>query len=57
MSKETKIYEGYCVKCKKKREMKNVKVVVSKSGMDMAKGECVKCDCKMCKILGKHKSK
>ena len=46
---------GYCVRCKKKREMTNVKVSVLKSGMEAAKGECVQCRCKMCKILGKAK--
>uniref|UniRef100_A0A6M3IUF0 DUF5679 domain-containing protein n=1 Tax=viral metagenome TaxID=1070528 RepID=A0A6M3IUF0_9ZZZZ len=50
-----KTYEGYCVKCKKKREMEKVKVVVSANGMNMAKGSCIKCGCKMCKIIGKAK--
>ena len=49
----TKEYIGYCVKCKKKREMEKAKVVVSKSGMNMAKGTCIKCGTKMCRILGK----
>ncbi len=45
--------EGYCVKCKKKREMLNVKEVLSKNGRRMAKGKCSVCDCNMCRILGK----
>lgn len=46
---------GYCVRCKAKKTMKGVKVVVSKTGMKMAKGTCPKCGTKMCKILGKSK--
>jgi len=49
----SKTYEGYCVRCKKKREMENTKKFTMKSGMNAVKGECVKCGCKMCKILGK----
>jgi hypothetical protein len=45
--------EGYCVKCKKKQEMLNVKEVVNKRGMKMAKGKCPKCDTTVCRILGK----
>lgn len=45
--------EAYCVRCKAKRQFKSHKVNVSKTGMNMAKGECIKCGCKMCKILGK----
>ena len=44
---------GRCMRCKADREMKNEKVVVNKRGMKMAKGQCVKCGCNMCKILGK----
>ena len=49
--------EGYCVKCKKKQEMKNVKEVTMKgkggSKRRAARGNCSVCDCKMYKILGK----
>ena len=45
--------EGYCVKCKHKREMKDSKETVMKNGMKAAKGTCVKCGTKMFKILGK----
>jgi len=44
---------GYCVRCKEKREMLKVEEVRNKKGMRMAKGICPKCDCKMCRILGK----
>lgn len=48
--------EGRCMKCKDTREMKNVKVVTTKRGGFMAKGNCVKCDCGMCKILSKEQA-
>lgn len=44
---------GHCMRCKKTREMKDVKEVKMKNGMKAAKGLCVKCECKMYKILGK----
>ena len=45
--------EGYCVKCRSKREMINITNVVNKRGMRMAKGKCSKCGTNMCRILGK----
>lgn len=46
---------GYCMKCKKKRKMTEVKKTTMKNGNKMAKGKCEKCGCGMCKILGKEK--
>lgn len=46
---------GYCVKCKKKREMKNLKIVKMKNGMYAYKGVCEKCGTKMFRIIGKKK--
>ena len=46
-------YEGRCMRCKTTRKMKNAEVVKMKNGMKAAKGECVKCGCKMYRILGK----
>lgn len=43
--------EGYCVKCKAKREMKDVEEKKSKNGRLMACGKCVKCNTKMTKFL------
>ncbi|UCB46500.1 MAG: hypothetical protein JSV25_03485 [Spirochaetota bacterium] len=40
-------YEGYCVKCKGKREMKDVKVVTNEKGRRQAKGVCSVCGTKM----------
>jgi len=44
--------KGYCVKCKKKTEMKEPKPVVMKNGRKATKGECPKCGTKMFKIGG-----
>ena len=43
--------EGYCVKCKAKREMKNGKKKTSKNGRKMMVGKCPECSCKMCVFL------
>lgn len=45
--------EGFCVKCKAKREMKDAKEVVWKNGRRALQGVCVVCGTKMNKILGK----
>ena len=50
-------YQGYCVRCKGKKEMLEVGVVVAKNGRRMAKGKCNKCGCKMCRILKKEVKK
>jgi len=43
--------QAYCVKCKKKQEMKNAKQVKMKNGRPAMKGECPKCGTGMYKIL------
>jgi hypothetical protein len=45
-------YNGYCVKCKEKRDFDG-EVSVSESGRRMAKGTCPVCGTKMNRILGK----
>lgn len=45
--------EGYCVKCKAKREMKDSKEVVMKNKRKALKGTCPTCGTGMFKILGK----
>ena len=45
-------YNGYCVKCKEKRDFDG-EVSVSESGRRMAKGICPVCNTKMNRILGK----
>ena len=43
---------GYCVKCKKKQEMKDAKEVTLKNGRKAVKGTCPACSTKMFKIGG-----
>mgnify|MGYP006951293390 CR=1 FL=1 len=45
-------YNGYCVKCKEKRDFEG-EVAVSKTGMKMAKGTCPVCGTTVNRILGK----
>ncbi|MBC8501217.1 MAG: hypothetical protein ISS25_01430 [Nanoarchaeota archaeon] len=44
--------EGYCVKCKAKREMANATKVTMKNGRKAMKGKCPKCGTGMYRILG-----
>jgi hypothetical protein len=39
---------GYCVKCKKKVEMKDAKKTKTKKGKDMMKGKCPDCGTTVC---------
>jgi Domain of unknown function (DUF5679) len=48
-------YNGYCVKCKEKRDFQGT-VEVSKTGMNMAKGKCPVCGTTVNRILGKAKA-
>jgi len=45
--------EGYCVKCKTKREIANAVEVTMKRGQKAIKGKCPTCGTVMFKILGK----
>lgn len=45
--------EAYCVKCKAKKEMKDVQEVTMKNGRRAAKGTCPDCSTGMYRILGK----
>jgi hypothetical protein len=47
--------EGYCVKCKAKREMKDEKQVTMKNGRPATQGICTVCNTKMFKIGGSKK--
>lgn len=44
---------GHCMRCKTKREMKDVKIVEIKPGRPAAKGTCAVCNTGMYKILSK----
>lgn len=45
--------EGYCVKCKAKREIKDATEVTMKNGRKAMKGKCPVCGTGMFRILGK----
>jgi len=45
--------EGYCVKCKAKREIQGAAEVTLKNGRRALKGKCPSCGTGMFKILGK----
>jgi len=42
--------EGYCVKCKEKREMRDPEAITMKNGRPATKGTCPVCGTKMFKI-------
>ena len=44
--------EAYCVKCKQKREMKDMQEVTMKNGKKAKTGLCAVCGTKMFKIGG-----
>ncbi|MBB4960098.1 DUF5679 domain-containing protein [Micromonospora sp. NPDC003197] len=54
MAEKAQTYNGYCVKCKEKRDFEGT-VEVSKTGMNMAKGKCPVCSTTVNRILGKAK--
>jgi Domain of unknown function (DUF5679) len=45
--------EGYCVKCKEKREIQDANEVTMKNGRKAMKGKCGTCGTGMFRILGK----
>ncbi|WP_420838778.1 DUF5679 domain-containing protein [Aestuariivivens sediminis] len=45
--------EGYCVKCKSKKEIKNATETIMKNGRKAMKGSCPTCGTGMFRILGK----
>lgn len=44
-------FEGYCVKCRQKRSIKNGTVETTKSGRKAAKGVCPVCGTKVTRFL------
>jgi len=48
-------YQGYCLKCKAKKDMGKAQVVTMKNKRKAVKGVCPDCGTKMFKILGKGK--
>jgi Domain of unknown function (DUF5679) len=47
--------DGYCVKCKAKREMAEAEEVTMKNGRPAMKGKCPECGTGMYKILSTKK--
>ncbi|MBN1405792.1 MAG: hypothetical protein JW946_04665 [Candidatus Omnitrophica bacterium] len=45
--------EGYCVKCKAKKEMQDAKEVKMKNGRKAMKGKCPDCGTSLFRIMGK----
>ncbi len=42
--------QGYCLKCKTKREMRDAKLVILKNGHPATQGSCPVCRAKMSRI-------
>jgi hypothetical protein len=42
--------QAYCVKCRTKREMKDVKQIIMRNGRPASQGICSKCGTKMFRI-------
>lgn len=47
-------YNGYCVKCKEKRDVTGDVTRSPKNGSQIAKGACPVCGTTVCRILGKN---
>ena len=45
--------EGYCVKCKSKKEISGANEVTMKNGRKAIKGKCPSCGTGMFRIMGK----
>ena len=50
-------FEGYCVKCRQKRTVKDGKVEETAKGRRMAKGTCPVCGTKVNRFLSSKESK
>jgi hypothetical protein len=50
-------FEGYCVKCRAKRKVKNANVVKTGRGRPMAKGVCPVCGTTVTRFLSKEEEK
>jgi hypothetical protein len=44
-------FEGYCVKCRKKQQIKNGEVARTEKGRPLAKGACPVCGTKVTRFL------
>lgn len=48
-------FEGYCVKCREKKQIKNGVVEKTAKGREIAKGTCPTCGTKVNRFLGTKK--
>ena len=53
---ENNTIQGWCLKCKQKRAMKNHQIVEMKTGKKRHSGECVECNTKMSKLLSREET-
>jgi hypothetical protein len=51
------VFEGYCVKCREKKQITNGTVVVNEKGRRMAKGTCPDCGTKVNRFLPSEEAK
>jgi len=50
VKKGEELVQGYCMKCRAKKEMKNAKSIAMKNGKPATQGVCSTCGTKMFKI-------
>lgn len=50
-------FEGYCVKCREKRSIKNATIEATKTGRKMAKGVCPVCGTTVTRFLSNKEVK
>ena len=50
-------FEGYCVKCRAKREIKDGKEVMTSKGRPMVQGSCPVCGTKVTRFITAKKTK
>jgi hypothetical protein len=48
-------YISYCFRCKEKRKMANVEIVITKNNLQRAKGNCPICSANLSRLIGKKK--
>jgi len=51
------VANGYCVKCKASREIKDAKQITMKNGRPATQGSCPVCGTKLTKIMGMDAAK
>lgn len=49
-------FEGYCVKCKAKKQVKGAEVTKTAKGRPMAKGKCPTCGTTVTRFLSKEEA-